>query len=159
MRHSYLPAILAVCLATAASASPQQTPETTSTRPLTEIEALTSRIRTAMATAVEASEGLVPSQIELAVSQSVEDVIGSSGADSQVVQSALRLAVARENCVLRDNQTWSHVGCAGLNRVAEAVGLALQGPAAFGGRGGVAAPGLPPPASGNGRGSDYRPGN
>lgn len=158
MRHSYLPAIVAICLASASatSASPPQTPA--SAQPSPEVEALTAKIRTAMATAVESSEGLSPSEIELAVSQAVEDVISASGADPTVVQAALHLALAREHCLLRDDQTWSHVGCEGLNRVAAAVDLALQGPGDTGGHGGVAGPGIPPPPSGVG-GSDYRRGH
>lgn len=158
MKHAYLPIIVAACLASAAatSASPQQTP--TSAQPSAEVEALTAKIRTAMATAIENSEGLDRSQVELAVSQAVEDVISASGADPMVVQAALRLALAREHCLLRDDQTWSHVGCEGLNRVAIAVGLGLDGPGSTGGNGGIAGPGVPPPP-GDGRGPDYRRGN
>lgn len=159
MRHVYLPLIAAACLASAAatSASPQQA-SAPSAQPSPEVEALTAKIRTAMATAIENNKGRDPSQIELAVSQAVEDVISASGADPMVVQAALRLALAREHCLLRDDQTWSHVGCEGLNRVAVAVDLSLQGPGATGGNGGIATPGVPPPG-GDGRGPDYRRGH
>jgi hypothetical protein len=142
--------------AAATTASPRQTPA--SAQPSPEIEALTAQIRAAMATAIKNSEGLAPSQVELAVSQAIEDVISASGADPMVVQAALRLALAREHCLLRDDQTWSHVGCEGLYRVAMAVDLGLQGSGATGGNGGIAGPGVPPPR-GNGPGPDYRRGN
>lgn len=111
-----------------------------------------------MATAIKNSEGLAPSQVELAVSQAIEDVISASGADPMVVQAALRLALAREHCLLRDDQTWSHVGCEGLYRVAMAVDRGMPAPGATGGNGGIPGPGVPPPR-GNGPGPDYRPGN
>lgn len=159
MRHVHLSVIAAVFMASvsAASASSQQAPAP-SAQPSPEVEALSAKIRTAMATAVEHNRGRDSSQIELAVSQAVEDVISASGADPMVVQAALRLALAREHCLLRDDQTWSHVGCEGLNRVALAVGQGLQGPGATGGNGGIPTPGVPPPR-GEGPGPDYRRGN
>lgn len=158
MRHVYFPLIAAACLASAAAtpASPQ-TPAP-SAQPSPEVEALTAKIRTAMATAIENNRDRDSSQIELAVSQAIEDVISASGADPMVVQAALRLALAREHCLLRDDQTWSHVGCEGLNRVATAVGQGLQGPGATGGNGGIPTPGVPPPR-GEGPGPNYRRGN
>lgn len=158
MRQAYFSVIVAACLASAAAttASPQQTLATA--QPSPEIEALTAKIRTAMATAIKNSEGLTSSQVELAVSQAIEDVISASGADPMVVQAALRLALAREHCLLRDDQTWSHVGCEGLYRVAMAVDTSLRPPGAIGGHGGIAGPGVPPPI-GDGRDSDYRRGN
>lgn len=159
MKHTCLLAIVALCLATpAATSTPAQQAPAPSDQPSPEVEALTARIRAAMATAIEDNRGRSSSEIELAVSQAVEDVISASGADPMVVQAALRLAMAREHCLLRDDQTWSHVGCEGLNRVSMAVGTGLQGPGATGGNGGIAGPGVPPPTSGGG-GSDYRRGN
>jgi hypothetical protein len=158
MRYFYLPAIVAICLASAAATSASAPQTAAASQPSPEVEALTAKIRTAMATAIKNSEGLAPSQVELAVSQAIEDVISASGADPMVAQAALRLALAREHCLLRDDQTWSHVGCEGLYRVATAVGLGLEPPGATGGNGGIAGPGVPPPR-GNGPGPDYRPGN
>ena len=159
MRHVCLLAVGAVCLAlpAATTAGPQQAPAP-APQPSPEVEALTAKIRTAMAAAIEKNRGRDSNEIELAVSQAVEDVISASGADPMVGLAALRLALAREHCLLRDDRTWSHVGCEGLNRVSTAVDAGLQGPGATGGRGGVAGPGGPPPTGGGGT-ADYRRGN
>ena len=161
MRILCLPAILAIGLmgAPATWAGSPQGPQAVSGQPSPEVEALTAKIRTAMANAIEANEGMDPAQIELAVSAAVEDVIAASGADPLVVQAALRLALAREQCLLLEDQRWNHVGCEGLNRVASAVDLAIRGPTATGNPGGIATPGTPPPPGTDGRGPDYRRGN
>lgn len=160
MRILYLPAILALGLASATAtwAGSPQGPQAAPTQPSPEVEALTAKIRTAMANAIKANEGKDPAQIELAVASAIEDVIAASGADPLVVQAALRLAIAREQCLLLEDQRWNHVGCEGLNRVAAAVDLAIRGPTATGNPGGIPTPGTPPPPGTDGRGPDYRPG-
>lgn len=160
MRILYLPAALALGLASTSATlagSPQE-PQAVSSLPSPEVEALTAQIRTAMANAIKANEGQDPAQIELAVATAIEDVIAASGADPLVVQAALRLAIAREQCRLLDDQRWNHVGCEGLNRVASAVDRAIRGPTDTGNPGGIPAPGSPPPPGTIG-GPDYRRGN
>lgn len=156
-----LPAILAAGLVSAPAtwAGSPQGPQAVSSQPSPEVEALTAKIRTAMAEAIAANEGKDSAQVELAVAAAIEDVIAASGAAPEVVQAALRLAMAREQCRLLDDQRWNHVGCEGLNRVASAVDLAIRGPEATGNPGGIATPGTPPPPGTDGRGPDYRRGN
>lgn len=118
------------------------------------VDALAEQIVGAVSAARESVGASSTEAAELEVSAAVEAVIGESGASPETVLAALKIVMAREQCVTLENGRYDKLGCGALAAILSAVGTAIGGPAALGGTGNLPtnAAGPPPSASG---GSDY----